>query len=307
MEYTIAAYTDTGIQKASNQDSLCIRRAALPRGGEVVLAVVCDGMGGLQRGELASAEGVRRLGDWFDRRLPQLGTLHGGDFGWVQREWIGLFEGLHRQLLNYSAAHQVQLGTTLAAFLACGDRFLIVSIGDSRVYERWNRLRQLTQDQSLVAREVANGRITPEQARRHPQRNVLLQCLGAGDTVVPAFGQGLVHSGALYLLCTDGLVHELSPEELEGTLAPLQLRGKERMTEALTCLTELCKDRGETDNITAVLISAEESQQDPSTRGLGGLLRRLPVHHRGTDQETPGPLLLETAQVVHTQERLGGQ
>ena len=302
MEYTIAAYTDTGIQKASDQDSLCVRRAALPQGGELLLAVVCDGMGGLQRGELASAEGVRALGAWFDRSLPQLGGLRGGDFAWVQREWTGLLEGLHRRLLDYSAAHQVQLGTTLAALLACGDRYLTVNVGDSRIYQRRDRLQQLTQDQSLVAREVASGRITPEQARHHPQRNVLLQCLGAGRAVVPVFGQGLVHSGTVYLLCTDGLVHELAPEELEAALEPHRLQGKERMTEALTQLTETCKARGETDNITGILAAAGESRQGPQPGGLGRLLQRLPLR-RGGGEAPPAPVLLETAQVVHTQER----
>lgn len=305
MEYTIAAYTDVGIQKESNQDSFCVRRAAVPGGGELLMAVVCDGMGGLQKGEVASAAAVRTFGGWFDGNLDRLPALCGRGFEPVRHQWEDLIRDLHSRLLAYARDRRVQLGTTLTAFLACGSRYLTVNVGDSRIYENQRQLRQLTQDQSLVAREIASGRITGEEARHHPQRNVLLQCLGAGAAVTPVFTEGTLLSGAVYLLCSDGFVHELSPAELGEALLPLRLGTREAMTETLTGLTETCKRRGETDNITAVLVKTRESGIAPAApAGLRGLLGRLRGPKEPGVTAPLGAALLETAQIVHTTEEL---
>lgn len=297
MEFVIAAYTDTGIQKTVNQDSLCLRRAAIPAGGELMLAVVCDGMGGLEKGELASAECVRAFGNWFDQNLGQLPALCRGNFEEVRRQWEELFRSIHSRLLRYAVDNHVQLGTTAAVFLACEGRYLVANLGDSRVYARRDTLEQLTQDHSLVAREIALGRITEEEARHHPQRNILLQCLGSGESISPSYYEGRLQSDCLYFLCTDGYVHELSRAELSERLTPLYLSTRESMTEVLTSLAEDCKGRGETDNLTAVLIKTAETALN-RPRGLRLLF--------GRRKDTPegAAVLVETAQLIHTTESI---
>lgn len=298
MNYTAAAYTDVGTHKPTNQDSLCLRRAAIPGAGEAVLAVVSDGMGGLKKGEVASASAVTAFGNWFDRNLQLLPALCGADFSRVRGQWTQLICQLHRALLGSCAGGNERLGATVSAFLAFDGRYLTLTVGDSRIYECRDTLTQLTQDQSLVAREVALGRITQEESRHHPQRNVLLQCVGAGELIEPVFTQGRVRDDALYLLCTDGFVHEPSPAELEGRLRPAYLNTKDGMTDALRELTELCKARGETDNITALLLRSTESRIRPKE----GLLRQF---LRRRKREPEPAVLLETAQVVHTNEIIG--
>ena len=305
MEYIAAAYTDVGTAKATNQDSLCIRRAALAGGGEMALAVVCDGMGGLSKGELASAEAVRAFGAWFDGTMERLPALCAQDFAPVRRQWEGLIQNLHSRLLAYSQAARIQLGTTLVAWLAVGNRYLAVNVGDSRLYAHTGQLRQVTQDQSLVAREIALGRITQEQALHHPQRNVLLQCLGAGAQVVPAFQEGRLSGGTLYLLCSDGFVHEVGSAELEQRLLPVRLNSKETMTRALADIVEDCKARGERDNITAVLLRASESPvAAPAKSGLRGFFSRLGKAPDAPQAGQPAAVLVETAQIVYTQEHI---
>ncbi len=304
MEFLVAAYTDTGIQKETNQDSICVRRAAVPGAGEVVMAVVCDGMGGLKKGEVASAAGVNAFGAWFDKNLAGLPAICGTDFSLVQRQWTELLVGLHGDLLRYAAGNRVQLGTTVTAILTYQDRYMTVNIGDSRIYERKKVLRQLTQDQSLVAREISLGRITEEESRHHPQRNILLQCLGSGDRVSPVFTEGKLQNDALYLLCSDGLVHEVSPEELSDRLQAVYLNSKDSMTAALHETAELCKSRGETDNITAVLIKAHESgYMEPKKSGVKKLWQKLHQDPQGNKIVTA--FLIETAQITHTQEAIG--
>lgn len=304
MEYQFAAYTDTGFSKKTNQDSLCVRRSSLGEMGEAILAVVCDGLGGLKKGEVASAAAAMAMGNWFDKKLPQLQMLCTHDFSPVRQEWRQLLEELHQQLIRYAAKENVQMGTTLTAILAIGDRYLTANIGDSRIYERFHSLRQLTQDHSLVSQEIAAGHITEDQARTHPQRNILLQCLGMGAEAVPDFTEGRIRGGALYLLCSDGFVHEVSASELAEQLDVLRLLTHEDMNEALRMIVENCRRRGEQDNITAVLFRAKESSCNAnSTSVLQHLLNRLwPKPEEKTDPIKP--VLLETTQIIHTQESI---
>lgn len=301
MEYLVAAYTDTGVRKETNQDSICIRRAAVSGRGEAILAVVCDGMGGLKKGEVASATAVNAFGAWFDANLSRLSTFGNNDFTQVRRQWGALVDELHQGLLSYAKKNMTQLGTTVAAFFAYGDRYLTMNIGDSRIYERKKALRQLTEDQSLVAREIAAGRITEEESRHHPQRNILLQCLGAGDQVTPVFTEGKVQGDALYLLCTDGLSHEVSPKELEERFQAVYLNSKDAMTSALREVTELCMARGETDNITSILLKTKESELIAPKQTVMGRLKKIFQIGSG-ETEQSFATLLETAQITHTEE-----
>ena len=301
MEYLVATYTDTGIQKETNQDSICVRRAASDT-GEIVMAIVCDGMGGLKKGEVASAVSVNAFGAWFDKNLRGLPMLGETDFSLIQRQWTVLIEEIHQSLQQYAVKSGVQLGTTITAIFVCADRYLTMNIGDSRIYERKNVLCQLTQDQSLVAREIAAGRITEEEGRHHPQRNILLQCLGAGDHVAPMFTMGKIRNDALYLLCSDGLVHEMSPEELAEHFQAEHLDSKDAMTAALREATELCKSRGETDNITSVLIRSRRSDSiKPKKFGVDRLHQAFHPAKANREQTVT---LLETAQVTHTEETI---
>lgn len=301
MEYIVSAYTDIGTQKKTNQDSLCVRRAAIPQHGEAVMAVLCDGMGGLQKGELASACAVQTFGTWFDQNIDRLPELCAGNFEPVRQQWTALALSLHNRIRAHSQQHGIQMGTTLTGILAFDGRYLTVNIGDSRIYEKKYELKQLTQDQSLVAKEIALGRITKDQARHHPQRNILLQCLGVGDTVAPVFTGGTVIGGGLYLLCSDGLVQELSEAELDGALDSMVLTTKELLTQRLTEMTNLCKQRGERDNITAILCRTAESQYVPPASALQRTMQKLRLRKKSENQQA---VLLETAQIVHTPETI---
>ena len=115
-------------------------------------------------------------------------------------------------------------------------------------------LYQLTKDQTYVQREIDNGRMTPEQAAVDPRRSVLLQCVGAGGSVVPDFFMGDLLPGQCFLMCSDGFIHMISPSEIYNRLSPAACVSSKVMNDGLAELTELCKERGEKDNMTALLI-----------------------------------------------------
>ena len=250
MRFEFIADTDVGIVKSSNQDSLIVKQASYD-GKEVLMAVVCDGMGGLSDGELASATVVREFGKWFDESLPY--ELENFDVQVVGGKWSFMLKSLNSKILEYSKGKNLSMGTTCSAVLFAEDKYLIVHVGDSRVYHIGGGLTQMTSDQTFIARELKRGTMTPEQAKTDKRRNMLLQCVGASAKVEPEVLCGELESGA-YLLCSDGFRHVISEAEIFESLNPINLLNKQSMKNNIRYLIDLVKQRKERDNITAIVI-----------------------------------------------------
>lgn len=252
MSFITGFCSEKGTVKKVNQDSLCIKQART-RLGDVILAVVCDGMGGLSKGELASATVVHGFAEWFELELP--GILRADETETLPAQWQQLIEAQNQKLWEYGKANGAELGTTLTAMLILEDgRYFIAQVGDTRAYELGDTVRQLTDDQSYVAREVKRGSMTAEQARIDSRRNVLLQCIGASGEVIPEIYQGIAQKGNSYLLCSDGFWHELKEEEMMGLVNRTDILDGAVITQKLTNLVHLNEKRGEKDNISALLI-----------------------------------------------------
>lgn len=252
MEFIAGYCTEAGTTKKVNQDSMCIKQAQTSA-GMVTMAAICDGMGGLSKGELASATVIRSFSGWFEKELPEI--IRSQNLKEVRRQWTGLIQEQNQRLWNYGNANGVQLGTTLTALLLFGQgKYFIAQVGDSRAYEIRDRIVQLTEDQSFVAREVKRGNMTEEQAKRNTKRNVLLQCIGASPNVEPDILEGEPKPGSTYLLCSDGFRHELTEEEMRERVSGISLFDSAEMTHLLAELVHLNEARGEKDNITAILI-----------------------------------------------------
>lgn len=252
MEYLISAWTDIGTRKQTNQDSVSVKKLNTSN-GEIVFAVLCDGMGGLANGELASAEVVAAFNDWVYRKLPQL-YITGINEDEIIQQWNNIVQNMNAKIMNYAQSNGVNMGTTVVALLVTQSRYYLMNVGDSRAYELSDSVRRMTNDHTVVAQKVRMGKITEEEALRDPQRNVLLQCVGASDEVKPEFYFGESKVNACYMLCSDGLIHEVTAQELLSALSPAVLNSKDSITNNLRYITELVKSRGETDNISSALI-----------------------------------------------------
>ena len=164
MRFAATADTDIGISKNTNQDSVLIKHASYD-GGEVLLAVICDGMGGLARGELASATVIRAFAKWFDEELPY--ELENVDLKVIGGKWSLMLKDLNVHILEASKKYcrsGEAMGTTFTGILFVGDQYVIAHVGDTRVYQITSDMKQLTTDQTFVAREVSRGTMTLEQA-----------------------------------------------------------------------------------------------------------------------------------------------
>ena len=268
LHYTVAAQTDVGIVKNVNQDSLTVKVANTPY-GETAIAVICDGMGGLEQGEIASAVVVRTYEQWFLRELPQALGKGGGslDISWLEERWYRLANDCNARILDYSKERRATMGTTLTVLLLFEGCFYISHVGDCRVYQMSdfdNPFNMLTTDQTYVAREVALGHMTPEQAKNDARKNVLLQCIGTVNRVEPDFISGEYQIGDSFLLCSDGFRHELSEREMYDychlALTDIAWHVDYRqdnsrlMSGQLKYLIEQNKSRMEKDNISAILM-----------------------------------------------------
>ena len=253
VRFIATADTDIGISKATNQDSCLIKHAQTPI-GEVLMAVVCDGMGGLSKGELASATVIREFSRWFDQVLPY--ELEKLDLQVIGGKWAFMLKDLNAKILAHGERIGASLGTTFTGILFVNDRFVMAHVGDTRLYHIDTALYQLTTDQTFVAREISRGNMTPEQAKTDKRRNLLLQCVGASRVVEPQILYGGVQKGA-YMLCSDGFRHVITEREIYESLNPVNFVNKEAMHGNARYLIDLVKSRQERDNISVVLIKAE--------------------------------------------------
>lgn len=252
MEYIASASTDIGIAKKTNQDSAAVKGITVG-GKKCVLGILCDGVGGLQLGEIASATMVKAFARWMTERMPYL-VANGITEEIIKNEWAALIGEYNDKIRAYGQEHKASLGTTLAALLLMDDKYYIVNIGDSRVYEIKESAEVLTRDQTIVERELELGNITPEQAKIDPRRNILLQCIGVSDKVYPEFFAGERKQNSVYMLCSDGFRHEVAPEEIYEYFKPDNMTTTEQMKANELALIELNKQRNERDNISVVTI-----------------------------------------------------
>ncbi|MEW8985706.1 MAG: protein phosphatase 2C domain-containing protein [Bacillus sp. (in: firmicutes)] len=218
-----------------------------------MLAFICDGMGGLAKGEVASASVVSAFSDWFENELPS--QLTHNDFDEIQYRWERIIREQNQRIAEYGRNIRIQLGTTLTALLLIDTKFMLIGhVGDSRVYRINTKLEVLTEDQTVVGREVRRGVLTPEQAKIDPRRNVLLQCIGASKLVEPEFIRGTPERGDVYMLCSDGFRHMISEDEIYQAFSPQELMDEAVMKNKAVELVELNKQRQELDNISVMLV-----------------------------------------------------
>ncbi len=257
LKFTATANTDIGIVKSTNQDSVLIKHASTEK-GEVLMAIVCDGMGGLSKGELASATVIRSFADWFDNELPY--ELVNIDLKVIGSKWSLMLKELNSKIGEYSQKNHLEgVGTTFSGILFVGNQNVIVHVGDTRIYHIGASLTQLTTDQTFIAREISRGAMTPEQAKTDKRRNLLLQCVGASKVVEPQVICSGTDTGA-YMICSDGFRHEISEDEIYESLNPINLMNRQAMHNNAKYLIDQVKKRNERDNISVVLVKAESGE-----------------------------------------------
>jgi serine/threonine protein phosphatase PrpC len=281
MTLEIRAATDLGMKRTQNEDShgCWIPESDAERERRGMLMVVADGMGGSQAGEVASRLAVQTV----------IQVYREGQGASPLDDLYRAVEAANHVVHAESVAHPQMsgMGTTCTALVVRGHDAYLSHVGDSRAYLAKNgRLRQLSQDHSLVAQLVRDGQLTAEQARSDPRRNVVTRSVGVGAQVeidAQRF-DALLTEGDTLLMCSDGLHGLVSDDELLGVMTAASL------DDACLRAIAMANSRGGHDNITVLMARArpdselQEQQIEVETSGRSSTLET--DHHRDDVEHT---------------------
>lgn len=234
--------TDKGVVRSQNQDSYYLK----PVGDDLVIAMVCDGMGGARAGNVASTLAVETAVTYLEG-LSQEAMLQAPGEHLIQAALLA------NAAVYYRAEQDIAcrgMGTTMVAVILSERKAHILNIGDSRAYQLGeDGVQKVTRDHSVVEDLVHRGELTPEEARSHPQKNLITRALGAEPEARTDLYDLELKVGEFLLLCSDGLSNTLTDQELLYEV----LYG-EAPESCCQRMLEIALSRGAPDNVTAVLI-----------------------------------------------------
>ncbi len=235
--------TDVGLKRSINQDTVFATEEAV--GSLPNLFIVADGMGGHNAGDFASRFAVNAVKEYI-RESEERNPIR------LLQEAIG---SANAGIIAEAAAHRelYGMGTTLVAMTLVGDYVYTANVGDSRLYVySGGVLRQVTRDHSLVEEMVRMGEITPEEAKHHPDKNIITRALGTVPDLAADFFDFKVGSGDLILMCSDGLTNMVEDDAIEEVL-----RRNSSPKEKTGRLIELANANGGKDNIAVIIIDPD--------------------------------------------------
>ncbi len=256
-----AINSDAGKVRAHNEDAVY----ANPHLG---LAILADGMGGYNAGEVASRMATtllsRGVEDTLAHRPPEGGRRQANE---VLATEIASANGAVYQAAQ-SQAQYAGMGTTLVVALFYDDAMTVAHIGDSRLYRlRGEEFLQVTRDHSLLQEQIDSGLLTKEAARHSKNRNLVTRALGVDATVEPEIRDYEALAGDIYLLCSDGLNDMVEDEEIGAVV----LLHSADLDLAATKLVQLANDNGGRDNVSVILVRIKGGI--PAQRGWLAWLR----------------------------------
>ncbi len=243
----IAQRTDVGRRRASNEDNLI---AVVPEDqqllqGKGALFVVADGMGGHERGEVASELTIQQVKEAYYHDLQ--GDIPTALRNAVQQANIAICQA--NEAKRGQGDDGFGMGTTCVAAVLHEQTLYAANVGDSRVYVLHNgQLRQITRDHSLVAQMVERGEITPAQVRTHEKRNQIYRSLGEKPELEVDLYTESVQEGDTVILCTDGLWEMMEDEELSAIVE------QDDPEESVQRLIARANEAGGQDNVTAIVV-----------------------------------------------------
>mgnify|MGYP000849420069 FL=1 len=238
----IFSKTDRGRVRTDNQDAYFAGKIT----DDAVFAVVCDGMGGANAGNVASELAVRHISEYVIRSYRD-----GMDMTDTEKTLKNAIVSANISLYDKAVnnAELAGMGTTAVAAFVKDGTAVIAHVGDSRIYLVNGEIKQLTRDHSVVQSLIESGKITPEDAKVHPRKNVITRALGAEENVAVDSDCLNLSNGDTLLLCSDGLTNFLDDKDI------LKVFQNNDISAVAERLVEEANENGGGDNITVVTVT----------------------------------------------------
>ena len=251
VDYRLGRRTHVGMVRSLNEDSMLtleLNRTQQSLSQPVGFFAVADGMGGHTAGEIASGRIVTSLSH---KALSELFPLSLGQEPGGRLEWLRhAVQDANSDVYNLRQTADTDMGSTLVAAVLEGNKVHIAHVGDSRAYiVNRNEIQRITTDHSLVERLVTSNQITREEARFHPQRNVIYRTIGDKGEVDVEVSSHLLDEGEYLLLCSDGLTGMVEDRVIHQIILDAQVPQA-----ACDKLIDAANAAGGDDNITAIII-----------------------------------------------------
>jgi protein phosphatase len=258
VELAFAARTDTGRMRKRNEDAIVVSQ-------QHGIAILADGMGGYNAGDVASSIAAATMMEVLESQLPHV-IQNRRSWGKQIRDMLidAADKANHAiQAAAHDNPHYSGMGTTIVAALFHHDKVMVAHAGDSRFY-RWrdDELTLLTRDHSLMQEQIDAGMLSAEEARSSPNRNLITRALGVEERVeldVREYGTAV---GDIYLMCSDGLSDMLSSEEIAGLLK----RSRNDIDAACDALIWQANANGGRDNVSVIFASIASVQAEKPER-----------------------------------------
>ncbi len=245
----IHGYSDVGLSRDHNEDDYICEP-------DMSLAILADGMGGHNAGEVASQIAVQQVCSALKAVLrPEFELGNDIQYKDIVRDAVEL---ANTEIHEHSLEHPecAGMGTTLVSTLVRDDKIMLANVGDSRIYRLRNKkLEQLTNDHSLVQELVENGYLSAEEANLSVSKNLITRALGIGAEVEVDVFVHDIQEDDIYLLCSDGLSDLVEDDEIEGSL----VEHNSDLVKSAKALIGLANTNGGTDNITVILVAISSS------------------------------------------------
>jgi len=229
----------------------------------ISLYAIADGMGGLDKGEIASQIAIKTLTETMMSSLiiPELTVNTDSDSESLQNLLRAAVQAANLKVFELGQKEKKEVGTTLTALLLVNSMAVIANVGDSRIYLlREETFQQITVDHSLVANLVATGELKQEEIYTYPYRNIITRCLGIETDIEVDLCGRKIKSGDVFLLCSDGLWEMIRDDRIQKIL-------EEAKTPQMACekLVQIANLNGGADNISAIIVKVKDSGN--SSRG----------------------------------------
>lgn len=227
------AYTHAGKIRERNEDAVFVLNEG------ITIAIVADGMGGHNAGNIAANAATKSLYDFLKKKRKNISELD------MKNGFLGANKNVYR--MSYLKDEYCHMGTTMTAAVINKNKVIVGHVGDSRAYLFNSELKLITHDHSLVQEMLERGVIDEETARFHPQKNIITRAIGTKRDVDVDIYSFNIGSGDMMLICTDGLTRYLSEKEMENILSK-----NESIEEKVKIMGNLALARGGADNISIV-------------------------------------------------------